>query len=308
MKISLLKLVLSILPTLLLAIAPATLFAQASISPTEDANTESGGVSLAPRVECMTGDEYNALSSNLNQIIFGEQNYEKAEAMLQTIIDNIDCVENQSIKATFYLQRATATYKLGNMPAEAQALTTAAQICRTNDLRCFDLIYLMDDVRKDLETIINNTICKPEKYLTKVELEMHPYWLNFVPFGAPEFGFHQNLAGGIYAATQSSGIIMSIIGGALVTRYLNDCSGCKKNEVLAKNYSSAKHAQNVLISGVTILTASYVASVIHALIIYEPKTMRDSSSTKLADDELISMGVSPVMLDHGAGFSFSTRF
>ena len=133
------------------------------------------------------------------------------------------------------------------------------------------------------------------------ETERRLYWLNFVPMGAGMFQMHQTEWGAFYASAQIAGIFMSILGGGMVEYYRGD------NYTFShEDYSRAKKWQAVQIVGITTLAASYVASVLHAIIIYEDAPINWLSPTKTPPS--YTQVTAPFLLPDGAGVAYGMTF
>lgn len=134
-----------------------------------------------------------------------------------------------------------------------------------------------------------------------VEKEHHPFWVNFLPFGAGQFQMRQTTWGIVYASTQVAGIVLSILGGAMVEYYRGDTFTYSPQD-----RAHAKNWQNAQIVGISLLTASYVASVIHAIIIHEDSTLIIHSPSQTRPD--IAHRAAPFLLPDGAGLVYSSIF
>lgn len=144
-----------------------------------------------------------------------------------------------------------------------------------------------------------NTVIESLYILT--EKEQHPYWINFLPFGAGVFQMHQTAWGAVYASLQLAGITLSILGGGMVEYYRGEnFTYTPQNAVHAHNWQTAQ------IIGISMLAAGYIASVIHALIIHEDSTMIIHSPTQTRPD--IAHNAGPFILPDGGGIAYSTKF
>ena len=133
------------------------------------------------------------------------------------------------------------------------------------------------------------------------EQERRLYWLNFIPMGAGMFQMHQTGWGIVYASTQITGIFMSILGGGMVEYYRGD------NYTFShEDYKRAKNWQVVQIVGIATLGASYLASVLHAIIIYEDAPINWLSPTKTPPS--YTQISAPFLLPDGAGIAYGMTF
>ena len=156
-----------------------------------------------------------------------------------------------------------------------------------------------EELNKIRSELSPNTVIESLYILT--EKEEHQYWLNFVPFGAGLFQMHKTGWGIAYASIQASGIILSILGGGMVEYYRGE-----NYTYTAQNYAHAKNWQNVQIVGIAMLAAGYVASVIHAIVEYEPQTTIIHSPSTTQPD--IAQTAAPFILPDGAGIAYRATF
>ena len=154
----------------------------------------------------------------------------------------------------------------------------------------------LDDLRaqKSPNTVI-------ESLYVLVEKEYHPYWVNFVPFGAGVLQMHQKPWAIVYASTQLAGITMSVLGGAMVEHYRGD-----NYLYTPQNYARAKDWQAVQITGIVLGVASYVASVLQAMLIHEDHTLIFHSPTQTQPE--LSHRAAPFLLNDGGGVVYGTIF
>ena len=251
----------------------------------------------------------NALMRAENAYV--RRRYSSVIEILRPIYENIQCVDDQNGVIELELLLGVAYFEEGD---SALADTFFLNVLRTEpDHIVGSVITLPESSARRIESLraehseeldklrsekSPNTIIESLYVLT--EKEEHPYWLNFLPFGVGVFQMHQNTWGAVYASFQTTGIIMSIIGGGLVEYYRGD-----DHTFSHQNYLYAKTSQAVQIAGISILAASYVASVIHALVIHEDSTLIIHSPTQTRPD--IS-SVAPFVLPDGAGIAYGSWF
>ncbi|MCL2325572.1 MAG: hypothetical protein FWC40_03590 [Proteobacteria bacterium] len=141
-----------------------------------------------------------------------------------------------------------------------------------------------------------------ESLYVLAEKEQHHYWINFLPFGAGQFQMKRNGWGAFYASTQLLGVALSITGAGMVEYYRGESMTFSP-----QNYAHAKNWQNAQIVGIAILAASYVAGVIHALIIYESSSTVFHPPSRIQPDS-ISHRAAPFILQDGAGLTYGATF
>lgn len=156
----------------------------------------------------------------------------------------------------------------------------------------------IDELNKLREQISPNTII--ESLYVLVEKEHHPYWINFLPFGAGQFQMHHNAWGIVYLATQVTGIALTILGGGMVEYYRGD-----NFTYSPRNRARAQNWQNAQIVGIALLGASYIAGVIHALVIHEENTLIIHSPSQTRPD---IASFTPFVLPDGGGLAYGTVF
>lgn len=140
-----------------------------------------------------------------------------------------------------------------------------------------------------------------ESLYVLAETKEHPYWINFLPFGAGQFQMNSTTWGAVYAATQAAALALTITGGAMVEYYRGP-----NFTYSAVNYAQAKNWQNAQITGIAIFAASYIAGVIHALIIHEPTTVLIHPPSQTRPDT--THAAAPFFIPNGAGIVYETTF
>ncbi|MBQ8036060.1 MAG: hypothetical protein IJ268_03620 [Proteobacteria bacterium] len=276
-----------------------------------DTQTASQRAARQDKQSCFESFTYaNALMRAENAYV--RRKYETVIEILRPLYDTIQCFDDPDAVLEVNLLLGVAYFEQNNL--------TLADT------------FFMNVLRSDPEHIVGSTITLPESSAHRIETlreqhaeelealrrqsapntvieslyvlaetEKHHYWINFLPFGAGTFQMNQKGWGAVYASTQLAGIALSVLGGGMVEHYRGD-----KFMFTPENYSKAKTWQNVQISGLAILGVSYVASVIHALIIHEDKTMILHSPTQTRPD--IAHSAAPFILSDGAGIAYGAIF
>jgi hypothetical protein len=232
--------------------------------------------------------------------------------ILKPIFENLQCIDdpnviieielllgvsyleqnNAALADTFFLNvlRSEPDHVVGSVITLPESSARYIEDLRTQHAEELDLLRS----ERSPNTIIESLYIVTEK-------EQHPYWINFLPFGAGVFQMHETAWGAIYASLQLTGITLSILGGGMVEYYRGEnFTYTPQNAVYAHNWQTAQ------IIGISMLAAGYVASVIHALIIHEDSTMIIHSPTQTRPD--IAHNAGPFILPDGGGIAYSTKF
>lgn len=232
--------------------------------------------------------------------------------ILKPVFENIQCIDdtdviieielllgvsyleqgNSALSDTFFLNvlRSAPDHVVGSVITLPESSARRIEELRTKHAN------ELDRLRAELSP---NTVIESLYILT--EKEQHPYWINFLPFGAGVFQMHQKAWGAVYASLQLSGIALSILGGGMVEYYRGpNFTYTPQNAARARNWQTAQ------IVGISMLAASYVASVIHAMIIHEDSTMIIHSPTQNRPD--IAHHAGPFFLPDGGGIAYGTTF
>ncbi len=269
----------------------------------------------------LTREEHEACEENFiypNAIMrraetaYTKRHYETVVETLRPVYENLHCVDSPDTIIEIYLLLGVSHLELGN-PELADSLFL--DVLRTDpDYDPIGAIIILpgssteriEKLREEHATELD--ALRPDKsYATALEtlfvpgeVERRPYWINFLPFGAGEFQMHQPVWGAIYASTQLAGIVMSIAGGGMVEHYRGD-----NYKFTHDNYFHAKNWQKVQITGIVLLATSYVASVVHAIIIHEPAPINWQSPTKTPP---LMHAAAPFVMPDGAGVAYETIF
>ena len=108
---------LSAMTNLACLLAAQAAFAQDAIAPTDDLNgsvvSENTEVQNGDQdtATCLTREAYETIQANVNQAFFGHLDVEGADKIIQDVLANIDCVEDQRQRAIFYLKEFYTTAK-----------------------------------------------------------------------------------------------------------------------------------------------------------------------------------------------------
>ncbi len=275
---------------------------------------------IAPRQPVLTREELAACEENIiypNAIMrraetaYTKRHYQTVIDTLRPIYENLQCVDSPDTVIEIYLLLAVSHLELGNA---SMADTLFLDVLRTDpDYDPLGAIIILPgestqrieklraEHASELDSLRNEAshASVVETLFVPGEIEQRPYWINFLPCGAGVFQMHKPAWGSVYASTQIAGILMSILGGAMVEHYRGD-----NYKFTAENYKHAKHWQTTQIVGIALLGTSYLASVIHALIIHEPAPIIWQSPTKTPPTH----AAAPLILPDGAGIAFEARF
>ncbi len=262
------------------------------------------------RSVCRGPVAYNSIMSKAVDSLFNHRPAEVIDLLLP-FEDKLHCIDDAEAATKLYTILGIAYLEIGDQTESDRYLTDAILLHPGADIK--DLIMLPPNAEQRIEElkimveerrranmdpgVIVKTSYVPVKY------ETHPFWLNFVPFGTGLFQMGKTGWGIFYASTQVTGIALSIMGGGMVKHYQNE-----NNYYYTHNsYTQAKRWQGVQIAGVSLLVASYVANVIHAICIHEDVTQMILSPQDTIPDE-VAYTISPIVLDHGAGLIYATEF
>lgn len=281
-----------------------------SIAPHDDAVANNANAT-ADKTYCDESFTYaNALMRAENAYV--RRRYTTVLEILKPIYENIQCIDDsvtvieidllmgvahnelgrQNLADSFFLNvlRSSPDHVVGSIITIPESSARRIEQLRADNAE--ELNALRAQTSPD--TII-------ESLYILVEKEHHPFWINFLPFGAGQFQMHKTTWGIVYASTQVAGIVLSILGGGMVEYYRGDTFTYSP-----QNRAHAKNWQNAQIVGISLLAASYVASVIHALIIHEDSTLIIHSPSQTRPD--IAHRAAPFLLPDGAGFVYSSVF
>ena len=261
------------------------------------------------KAECFEAFTYsNALMRAENAYV--RRKYVTVIEILRPIYENTQCIDDPDTILEIDILLGVAYFETDN---RALAETFFMNVLRTEpDHIVGSVITLPETSSRFIEELRSthaeeldslrkkspNTVI--ESLYVEVEKEKHPYWINFMPLGMGLFQHHRNAWGIAYASMQASGIVLSILGGGMVEYYRGD------NYLYShENYGHAKSWQAVQITGIALLGAGYVASVIHALLVHEDQTMIIHSPTQTRPD---LTAAAPFVLPDGAGLAFTASF
>ncbi len=276
------------------------------------------GVSIPPLVQssgikCDEMMAYPNATMRRAEMAYTKRRYTTVIETLRPVYENLRCVEDTDTIIEIYLLLGVSHLELGKShqadnfflnvlrtdpdydPVGAIIMLPRASTERIETLReqhAAELENLRPDRTKDS---VVETLFVPG------EQERRLYWLNFVPMGAGMFQMHQTEWGAIYASTQIAGIFMSVLGGGMVEYY-------RGNDYLFshKDYPKAKTWQAVQITGIATLAVSYIASVLHAILIYEEAPINWLSPTKTPPS--YTQVTAPFLLPDGAGVAYGMTF
>lgn len=242
---------------------------------------------------------------------YTKRHYQTVIDTLKPIYENLQCVDSPDTVIEVYLLLAVSHLELGNA---SMADTFFLDVLRTDpDYDPLGAIIILpgestqriEQLRaehaSELDSLRNEASHSSvvETLFVPGEIEQRPYWINFLPFGAGTFQMHKPVWGSIYASTQLAGILLSILGGSMVEYYRGD-----NYKFTSDNYKYAKNWQISQIIGIALLGTSYLASVIHALVIHEPAPIIWQSPTKTPPTH----AAAPLILPDGAGIAYEARF
>lgn len=252
----------------------------------------------------------NALMRAENAYV--RRRYTTVLEILKPIYENIQCIDDSVTVLEIDLLMGVANNELGR---QARADSFFLNVLRTDpDHVVGSIITIPESSAKRIEQLradnaeeLNalraqsspNTII--ESLYILVEKEHHPYWINFLPFGAGQFQMHQTAWGAVYASTQIAGIALSILGGSMVEYYRGDAF-----TYTPQDRARAKNWQNAQIVGIALLGTSYIAGVIHALFIHEDSTLIIHSPSQTRPD--IAHRAAPFILPDGGGLTYGAIF
>ncbi|MBS7381048.1 MAG: hypothetical protein KIG72_07265, partial [Bradymonadales bacterium] len=265
----------------------------------------------ADKTDCDETFTYaNALMRAENAYV--RRRYTTVLEILKPIYENIQCIDDSVTVLEIDLLMGVANNELGR---QARADSFFLNVLRTDpDHVVGSIITIPESSAKRIEQLradnaeeLNalraqsspNTII--ESLYILVEKEHHPYWINFLPFGAGQFQMHQTAWGAVYASTQIAGIALSILGGSMVEYYRGDAF-----TYTPQDRARAKNWQNAQIVGIALLGASYIAGVIHALFIHEDSTLIIHSPSQTRPD--IAHRAAPFILPDGGGLTYGAIF
>ena len=265
----------------------------------------------ADKTDCDETFTYaNALMRAENAYV--RRRYTTVLEILKPIYENIQCIDDSVTVLEIDLLMGVANNELGR---QARADSFFLNVLRTDpDHVVGSIITIPESSAKRIEQLradnaeeLNalraqsspNTII--ESLYILVEKERHPYWINFLPFGAGQFQMHQTAWGAVYASTQIAGIALSILGGSMVEYYRGDAF-----TYTPQDRARAKNWQNAQIVGIALLGASYIAGVIHALFIHEDSTLIIHSPSQTRPD--IAHRAAPFILPDGGGLTYGAIF
>ena len=288
---------------------------------TEGEDTSAANVVDTSMVQpVLTREELEACEENIiypNAIMrraetaYTKRHYQTVIDTLRPIYENLQCVDSPDTVIEIYLLLAVSHLELGNA---SMADTLFLDVLRTDPdydpLGAIIILpgestqrieHLRAEHASELDSLRNESSHSSvvETLFVPGEIEQRPYWINFLPFGAGVYQMHRPVWGSVYASTQLAGILMSILGGAMVEHYRGD-----NYKFTAENYKIAKNWQVSQIIGIALLGTSYLASVIHALVIHEPAPIIWQSPTKTPPTH----AAAPFILPDGAGIAYEARF
>lgn len=201
--------------------------------------------------------------------------------------------KNKAVAETFFLNvlRADPEHVVGSIITLPESSARRIEQLRAEHA---------EELNKLRAKLSPNTVI--ESLYVLVEKEKHPYWINFLPLGAGMFQMHENSWGAIYAASQAVGLGLTIAGSAMVEYYRGD-----NFTFTAQNRARAKNWQNAQIVGIALFCASYVGSVVHALVVHEPETLIIHSPSQTRPDLAAAYPV-PFVMPDGGGFIYTAAF
>lgn len=301
--------------------APSEPAVEQSLEHSDDAQTATQDLSAAPIVsigaqsqdQCDEAFIYPNATMRRAETAYTKRKYTTVIETLRPVYENLHCVDDVDTVIEIDLLLGVSQQETGN-----QALADAMflDVLRTDpDYDPVGAIIVLpgtstqriEELRElhapELDAL------RPEKSRTSAvetlfvagEIEKHPFWINFVPFGAGLYQMHKPVWGTVYASTQLAGIVMTILGGGMVEYYRND-----QMRFSHDNYPKAKSWQRLQISGIVILGTSYLANVIHAIIVHEPSSIQWQSPTKTPPTTIHA--AAPFLLPDGAGIAYETVF
>lgn len=284
---------------------------QVALGQTEAANESVVIPAEASATDCREAFAYlNALMRAENAYV--RRKYESVIEILKPIYDKLHCIDDMNTVIEINLLLGVSYYEikqknlseaffLNVLRSDPDHVVGSVITLPEGSARYIEELRTahaaeLDDLRaqKSPNTVI-------ESLYVLVEKEHHPYWVNFVPFGAGVLQMHQKPWAIVYASTQLAGITMSVLGGAMVEHYRGD-----NYLYTPQNYARAKDWQAVQITGIVLGVASYVASVLHALLIHEDDTLIFHSPTQTQPE--LSHRAAPFLLNDGGGIVYGTIF
>ena len=265
----------------------------------------------ADKTDCSETFAYaNALMRAENAYV--RRRYTTVIEILRPIYEKIQCIDDSVTALEIELLMGVAYHELGK---NSLADTFFLNVLRSDpDHVVGSIITIPETGARRIEQLRNenaeelnalraqlspNTVI--ESLYILVEKEHHPYWLNFLPFGAGQFQMHRTAWGAVYASTQLAGIALSVLGGGMAEYYRGD-----NFTYTAQNRARAKNWQTAQIIGISLLAASYVAGVIHALAIHEDTSLIIHSPSQTRPD--IAHRAAPFLLPDGGGIAYGAYF
>ena len=280
------------------------------IQPTRDAEIDVPKQKIPSEKALCTGRvPYNSITSRAVDALFNHRPNEVLD-IIAPIQTKLHCIEDTSAAVKLYAILGIAYLEIDNQTESDRYFTDAILLDPYSDIE--SLIMLPPNAAQRLQELKMEVELRRQAHedpsvivrmnYVPVKFENHPFWINFLPLGAGLFQMHENAWGFTYLSTQLAGVVLSIMGAVVVESYRED-----NYYFLTKNVDTAKNWRIVEYTGIALLTASYFANVIHAIFVHKPVT-QTILSPQSSMPENIAYTISPILVDHGAGISYSTTF
>ena len=214
-------------------------------------------------------------------------------------------------------------FELGDPDTARAEFTKALEIERDRELThtvfSDGVVKLFDDTKADLERRDRereqaenqaNLQQKVETYLQNSHLyEAHPYYVNFVPFGAGQFQNHKRLRGVLLAVGES----VTLVASASIWYYLVETYGLSSSRVPIGDAQTVRTLQQFEIGTGVAFLGLWGFGVVDALIHYRPTELKKSDESLLPPELrprkktslLQRIHVLPMVLPTGGGLGVS---